>query len=177
VRRVALGAYAHQDVPFEKLVEELAPEREPGHTPMVRVMFQLQSVRPPAAPLAGLTGSLLDVDTGTSKFDLCLSVVDTGAGLEGTLEYDTDLFDEARMTRLAGHFQSVLRGAVADPGQRLSQLPLLTAEEEHQLLREWSNERPPLTDGDDVERAVANLSPEEVDAWLRTLLAERDADG
>jgi non-ribosomal peptide synthetase component F len=136
VRGTALEAYAHQDVPFEKLVEELEPERNLSHTPLFQVAFVLQNTLEEALHLEGLTVAPLPVSisTGTAKFDLTLSLEETSAGLAGAIEYSTDLFEPATIRRLLGHFQTLLEGLVAYPDRRLSALPLLTADEREQLL-------------------------------------------
>jgi len=138
VREVALGAYSHQDVPFENLVEELQTERDLSYSPLFQVMFTLQNVPQQALELAGLRLRPLDVDTGTAKFDLTLSMVEGADGLSGQMEYSTDLFDPCTITRMLGHFQILLEGIVADPEQRLSELPLLTEAERHQLLIDFN---------------------------------------
>ncbi|MFE1744007.1 amino acid adenylation domain-containing protein [Coleofasciculus sp. H7-2] len=138
VREVALQAYAHQDLPFEKLVEELQPSRDRSYTPLFQVMFALHTAPKTALQLPGLSLSLVEVETGTAKFDLTLEITDTEQGLTGSLEYNTDLFDAATITRMLGHFQTLLEGIVANPDRRLSDLPLLTAAERYQLLVEWN---------------------------------------
>ncbi len=139
VREVALGAYAHQDVPFEKLVEELQPERSLSHAPLFQVMFILQNAPRSALDLSGLTLQSLEFDSGTAQFDVSLSVVEVAEGLQAKFEYNTDLFDAATITRMLKHFQVLLEGVVANPDQRLSELPLLTEAERHQLLIEWND--------------------------------------
>jgi len=139
VREVALGAYAHQDLPFEKLVEELQPGRDRSRTPLFQVMFVLQNTPTSALELPGLTVNSLNLDSGTAKFDLTLFIMETAQGLRASLEYNTDLFKAATITRMLGNFQTLLEGIVANPQQRLSDLPLLTAAEKHQLLVEWNN--------------------------------------
>ncbi len=141
VREVALEAYAHQDLPFEKLVEELRPERDLGRNPLFQVMFILQNAPMPKLELAKLRASLVEVETGTAKFDLTLSMQQTEQGLRGKIEYSRDLFDPETMMRMVGHWRALLEGIVADPGQRLSQLPLLTTEERRQLVVEWNDTR------------------------------------
>jgi amino acid adenylation domain-containing protein len=138
VREVALGAYAHQDLPFEQLVEELQPERRLSHSPLFQVMFSLQNAPRQALYLPSLTLTPLTLGSGTAKFDLTLSLVEEASGLVASWEYNTDLFDPATITRMGGHFQTLLAGIVADPMQRLSDLPLLTAAERRQLLIEWN---------------------------------------
>ncbi len=133
VRRTALEAYGHQDLPIERLVEELQPERDLSRTPLFQVMFTLIRDSLPAASLGGLEVSRLDVESGTSKFDLNLTVVEQAGGLSLGLEYNSELFDAATMERLLGHYQVLLEGIVADPEQRLEELPLLMAGEREQL--------------------------------------------
>jgi len=139
VREVALGAYAHQDVPFEKLVEELQPGRSLSHNPLFQVVFGLQNAPTPPAEFSGLALNPLQVDHSTSKFDLVLHMVEGAEGLQGRLEYKTDLFDAATINRMIGHFQVLLEGIVADPEQHIGTLQLLTEAERHQLLVEWND--------------------------------------
>jgi aspartate racemase len=138
VREVALGAYANQDLPFERLVEELQPTRDPSQSPLFQVAFALQNV--PTAPrqLAGLTTARMDVDNQTATFDLTLFMWEKPEGLRGTLEYNTDLFDAASIARMLGNFHTLLEGVVADPEQRISELELLTEAERDQLLVGWN---------------------------------------
>ncbi len=139
VREVTLGAYEHQDVPFEKLVEELQPERTLSHAPLFQVMFSLQDTRSKVLNLHELSLGSVSIDTGTSKFDLTLLMSEGAEGLNGRLEYNIDLFDEATITRMLTHFEVLLKGIAIDPNQRLSQLPLLTVAEQRQLLVEWNS--------------------------------------
>lgn len=139
VRTVALGAYDHQALPFEKLVEELQPRRDLSCTPLFQVMFVLQNTPSAALALQGLTLCPLDVVSHTSKFDLTLSMLDTKRGLTGRLEYSTDLFDATTMARMLRHFHTLLEGIAANHERRLSDLPLLTAAERQQLLVTWNN--------------------------------------
>ncbi|MCP4571771.1 MAG: amino acid adenylation domain-containing protein, partial [bacterium] len=139
VRHTALDAYAHQDLPFERLVEKLHPQRDAGSNPLFQVMFVLQNLSWRRRELPEVTFSPLPLSGVTAKFDLTLLLEERGATIAGVIEYSTDLFDDATMQRLAAHFQGLLRGIIADPGRRLSQLPLLTPAERHQLLREWND--------------------------------------
>jgi aspartate racemase len=139
VREVALGAYAHQDLPFEQLVEALQPERSLSHQPLFQVMFVVHDASMTTLELSGVTLSSLEMDSETAKFDLTLSIADGEQGLMGSLEYNTDLFETATITRMLGHFQTLLEGIVANPEQRLSDLPLLTQAERHTLLVEWND--------------------------------------
>ena len=139
VRDVCLGAYGHQDLPFEKLVEELQPERDLSRNPLFQVMFVFQIPQPSRVEFQGLKSQSMEVDAGTSKFDLTLSLTDRGENLVGFLEYSTDLFDLSTIERMAGHFQTLLQEIVADPDRPISTLPMLNEAERHQLLTEWND--------------------------------------
>ena len=134
VREVALGAYANQDVPVDMLLEALQPDRHLNHNPLFQTLFILQNTPPLALRMADLTLTPIEVDTCTAKFDLTLDLTETPEGLHGWLEYNSDLFDEATIARMAGHYRTLLEGVVAGPEQRLSDLPLLTAVERKTLL-------------------------------------------
>jgi len=139
VKEVALGAYAHQDLPFEQLVEALQPTRDLSYTPLFQVMFALDDALVPSVELPELAVSSYPVEIGTAKFDLTLSMENTADGLVGVWEYNTDLFDDATIARMARHFQTLLEAIAANPIQPISELPLLTEAERHQLLFEWNN--------------------------------------
>jgi aspartate racemase len=141
VREVTLGAYAHQDLPFEKLVEELHPERGRSRMPLFQVMFVLQNATTEEWTLPGLTSEAWEFENTTSKFDLILAVGENEEMLVLTLQYDTDLLDAALIKRMLGHLQTLLLGIIADPEARLSALPLLSESEERQLLVEWNQTR------------------------------------
>ena len=136
VREAVLGAQAHQELPFEYLVKELHPARALGQNPFFQVMLTL-APPPPALP-PGWALSQLEVGVGTSRFDLSLDIQERAEGLLARFEYSRDLFDEATIARLAGHWQRLLEGIVADPAQPIASLPLLTEQEHHQLLVEWN---------------------------------------
>ncbi len=138
VRQTALEAYAHQDLPFERLVEELNPERSLAHTPLFQVMCVMQNAPTQALELPGLAFEPLDLPATTAKFDLTLSAVDGGEGMGGSLEYRTDLFDATTARRTLAHLATLLAGIAADPETPLARLPLLPAAERAQLLFEWS---------------------------------------
>jgi len=169
VREVTLAAYAHQDLPFEKLVEELQPERSLSHNPLFQVMFQLRNAPMPDLELAELSLTTLQIDQGTTQFDLSLDMTEVAGTLQASVEYSTDLFPDrdlsktapaatdktphsrsqdvlkdhenrhnsTTITRMFGHFQTLLEGIVADPDQSLCDLPLLTAAEQQQL-QKWN---------------------------------------
>ena len=139
VRKVALDAYAYQDLPFEKLVEELHPQRNFSHSPVFQVMFAFQNVPMTELRLTGLTVNSLKADRETATFDLSLLMVEEARSLKGTVEYNTDLFNGDTISRMMGHFQTLLESIVADPGTPISRLGLLTDSERHQLLIEWNS--------------------------------------
>jgi len=139
VRDVCLGAYAHQDLPFEKLVEELHSERDLNRNPLFQVMFTFQNRDLPNLKLPDLASEAIELEGSTSKLDLTLSLAEQDGKLIGFFEYSTDLFDRSTVKRMAGHFQTLLQGIVADPDQPISTLPLLTEAERHQLLIEWND--------------------------------------
>ncbi len=138
VKEVTLAALAHQDLPFEMLVEELQPQRDRSHTPLYQVIFDLNNAPLQTLELANLKTQLLQVETGEVHADLVLNIIQESDGLRGKLVYNTDLFDLATIKRMQGHFQVLLEGIVAEPDQRVSTLPLLTEAERHQLLYEWN---------------------------------------
>ncbi|MUH00250.1 amino acid adenylation domain-containing protein [Scytonema sp. UIC 10036] len=134
VREVTLEAYAHQDCTFEKLVEELHPERDLSRHPLFQVVFSLQNTPVEMLELPGLTLSLLEFDSKTAKLDLEFHLWQDLENLKGQIIYSTDLFDDSTITRMLGHFQTLLEGIVTAPQQKLSDLPLLTQTELHQFL-------------------------------------------
>ncbi len=140
VRGVALGAYAHQELPLEKLVEALKPERSLNHLVFTRIMFALQTraAGDGLLELPGLKADWIDIDTGTAKFDLTFVVQETESGLALRAEYNSDLFGEGTIRRLFGHYENLLRGIVENPTAHLSELPLLGAEERQRLLVDWN---------------------------------------
>jgi amino acid adenylation domain-containing protein len=138
VRTSTLDALAHQDLPFERLVEELRPERDASRNPLFQVMFALQNVPRPRLDLAGLQVAPIDVDRETSQVDLTLYVHETEDGLKGVFEYATDLFEAETITRMGAHLERLLLGLVERPEARLSELPLLSVAEE-QCLSAWND--------------------------------------
>ncbi|MDB6111552.1 MAG: hypothetical protein JWR69_3302, partial [Pedosphaera sp.] len=141
VREVAFGAFAHQELPFDKLVEELHPERTTSQVPLIQVMFVFQNSPAQSFGLSGLTSQPVEVGSETAKFDLTLFLEERPGGLTAIWEYSLDLFEEATIKRISGHFGNLLEGIAADPGQPVSQIPLLTEAERHQLVVEWNNTR------------------------------------
>ena len=158
VKEVALGAYAHQDLPFEKLVEELHPDRALNQNPLFQVAFALQNAPGNQLELPELTLSPQQLDVGTARFDLEFHLwerspntsgsnqspsnklwVDSSEGISGMVIYSADLFDEATISRLIGHFQTLLESIVTNPEQRLANLQYLSAKERYHLLVECNN--------------------------------------
>ncbi|MFB2772369.1 amino acid adenylation domain-containing protein [Pelatocladus sp. BLCC-F211] len=139
VKSTTLEAYVHQDLPFEKLVEELHPSRDLSYNPLFQVMFVLQNVPKPNLNLSDISVTYEEVYNGTSKFDLTLFMEDSEQGLIATCEYNTDLFNANTINRMLGHFQNLLESIVRNSQQRISDLQLLTSSELQQLLVEWNN--------------------------------------
>jgi amino acid adenylation domain-containing protein len=138
VREVTLGAYAHQDLPFEKLVDQLHPKRDLSHHPLFQVVFSLQNTPIQALELPGLTLSLFEFNSKTAKLDLEFHLWQDSQTLKGQVVYSTDLFNDSTITRMLRHFQTLLESIVANPEQRILDLPLLTAPERQQLLIDWN---------------------------------------
>ena len=139
VRETALGAYEHQDLPFEKLVEQLQRSRDLSRNPLFQVMFALQNVPEGRWELPHLAVTPLSVENLTAKFDLSLDLWETETGLEGKWEYNADLFKSETIERTIGNFLTLLEGIVAEPEQKVGFLPLLTPKERHQLLVSWND--------------------------------------
>lgn len=139
VREMALEAYAHQDLPFEKLVEELQPERSLSHSPVFQVMLDLQNEPMHDLELQGLRLTPLPFDSLMAKFDLVLTVGETDGRLSAQLEYNTDLFDAATVSQMARHLEQLLEAAVSDPDEQVSRLRLLSDGERQQILFEWNH--------------------------------------
>ncbi len=133
IRQITLDAYAHQDLPFDKLVEVLNPERDLSRTPLFQVKFVLQNAPMPPLEFAGLTLQPLEVDKGTSRFDLLLNMAEVERGLVASLEYNTDLFNESTIARFLSHFEMLLDRVVSSPDVQLNELKeFLAAADEQQ---------------------------------------------
>ena len=137
VHDTALEGYAHQDLPFEKLVEELNPERDLTRSPIFQILLSLQNKPVQPLELSGLEVKRMRVASDTSKFDLSLYAIEISEGLRCVFEYNTSLFDADRIERMGGHFKVLLEGILARPEQRLSELPLLPEQEKHQRRESW----------------------------------------
>lgn len=158
-RQVALAAYEHQDLPFERLVEALQPARNPAYPPLVQVHITLQNAPARGFALADLQVMLLAEETINTRADLELFLEEIGEELELTCVYNTDLFDATTIQRLVAHYRTLLVGIVADPHQHIASLPLLDVAERRQLLCEWNN-----TVADyPIDRCIHHLFEEQVE--------------
>jgi non-ribosomal peptide synthetase component F len=129
VREITLGAYTHQELPFEWVVGELQPERDLSYSPLFQVVFSFQNAPSPALELTGLKLSLLDIEIETAKFDLVVNMWENERGLAGSLEYNSDLFDRATAMRMLQDFERLLSSVAAQPDARLDELEILPEEE------------------------------------------------
>jgi hypothetical protein len=124
VREVSLGAYAHQDLPFDRLVDELEPERDPSRNPLFQAVFVLQNNPTHELKLAGITLSPFRFESNSVQFDLILTLIEGRDGIAGTVSYNTDLFDESTISEMANRYQTLLQAIVEDPGQRIADVRL-----------------------------------------------------
>lgn len=138
VRAMTLMAFEHQELPFEKLVEALHPTRDLGRSPLFQTMFVLQNLGMQTPDLRDLSVAPLWIETGSSAFDLTLTLLEMGDDLSGAVEYSRDLFDESTIRRMIGHYETLLGSAVTDPRQRITKLTMLAPAEELQLVEEWN---------------------------------------
>jgi amino acid adenylation domain-containing protein len=138
VREVCLGAYTHQDVPFEKLVEEIRPERDLSRNPLFQAMFVLQNTPMPSINFPELHFEAVPIDNQTSKFDIMFVLTMTSTGLKGTIEYNTDLYDEKTIARMVQQYTVLLESIVAAPTQNINFLPMLSSSERTKIIDEWN---------------------------------------
>jgi amino acid adenylation domain-containing protein len=141
VKEVALGAYSHQDLPFEKLVVEMQPQRDLSYSPMYQIMFSVGEHKDLGLELPGLEISPIIIDRGIAKFDMTFGMTELRRDLMCNIEYCTALFEASTMQRLANYFQNLLQGIIANPDQRISELPMLSAEDRHRAIFGWNNTR------------------------------------
>lgn len=141
VQQVAHGAYAHQDLPFERVIEEINPERDLSHTPLFQIVFQYDITPASDIHLPGLILQPIRIDTDTVQYDLILDLGQSDQGMFGEIVYNTDLFDAATIERFTDHFKRVLHSVAEEPRRRLSEVPMLTPAEQTQLLVEWNTTR------------------------------------
>jgi natural product biosynthesis luciferase-like monooxygenase protein len=166
VRRIGAevrAAVAHQELPFERLVEELHPERDLARNPLFQVLFSYREAPPEGLALPGARVEPLLGDSGTSKFDLTLSLTRAAGALDARLEYATDLFDRSTATRMAAQFRTLLEGAVEDPSARLSALPLLPEAERRRLVHDWNATAADLP-AETIPQAIARLAAADPEA-------------
>jgi amino acid adenylation domain-containing protein len=159
-RATALGAFAHPDIPLERLIEDLGVQRSLAHPPLVQVAFALQNAPAGALELPGLTVEPIDLTGSTAKFDLTLYLFEEGSRLRGGLEYSSDLFDRSTMIRFADGFGVLLEAALGDPEIRLDDLPVMEEGARHQVLAEWNDYRRILPE-QRPERGVPELFEEQ----------------
>ena len=139
VRQTTIESYAHQDLPFDLLVDELRPERQAGQNPLFQVMFVLQNAPMRKLEISGLSIRPFYIEDSESLFDLSVLIEEQGQSFKGEFVYNCELFDRATIQRMSEHFQRILEAAVEDPDRPISELPLLSDAERHQLLVEWND--------------------------------------
>lgn len=140
-RKTTLGAYEHQELPYEKLVADLQPERALGQNPLFGTVLNWVNIPESSLGFAGLKDEFIQsppAENLTAKFDLSLNILERSGGLSASLEYSTDLYEKPTIVRMSDHFQNLLRGIVANPGQSVAELPLLNDEERRQIVSEWN---------------------------------------
>jgi amino acid adenylation domain-containing protein/non-ribosomal peptide synthase protein (TIGR01720 family) len=161
VQTTAMDAFAHQDLPFEKLVDELSPERNMSYSPIFQVLFMLQNAPATGQPLEGLEITPVEFDYGTAKFDLTLATGETPDGLVAEIEYSTDLFDAVTIEQMLQHYEMLLKAIVTNPAQAINELSLITPAE-CQLLDEWNTtavKYPPEATLQSLLERQANTTP------------------
>ncbi|HEY0780895.1 MAG TPA: amino acid adenylation domain-containing protein, partial [Thermoanaerobaculia bacterium] len=171
VREESLGAFAHQDLPFEKLVDELKPKRSLGHSPLFQALFVLQTAPTGRIDIPGLAAEPISALVPGSRFDLTLAMIGAPDAFGGLVEYRTDLFDRTTIDRRIAHLQNLLEAIASDPELRLSQLPVLAPAERHALTVEWNDSA--AGDGPTLEerlarawdRATVAIVPEAGESW------------
>jgi alpha-ketoglutarate-dependent taurine dioxygenase len=184
VREVALGAYAHQDMPFAKLVEVLRPDRRSSTTPLFQVLFVLQNTPMPPLELSDLTISPLEINTGKAKFDLALFMKETEQGLAGLWKYNTELFDAEAIAHFSHHFETLLSSIVKNPDTRIDTLEMLSeAEKQKQLAEQAQREKAKLNKFKTIKPKAVSLPQKQLikTSFLQPeqalpLVIERDSD-
>ncbi|SDM57636.1 non-ribosomal peptide synthetase [Allokutzneria albata] len=181
VRECALGAFGNADVPFERLVEILQPERDPSRTPLVQALVVLQNTPSGAVDLDGLRIEELALPATMAIFDVSFEFTERDGGLIGLIEYNTDLFDAATVERMAGHLTVLLEAVIASPGTELAKLPMLTEPERRQLTEGWNDtavETGPLRCVHELVEAQARNNPQAVAVTCEgSRLTYRELDG
>ncbi len=164
VRRTCLEAYTHQDLPFEKLVEELHPDRGQSHSPLFQVTLVLQNAPPPPRRVGELTLERLDVHTGVSHFDISLVVREGRDGLTAELEYRSELFDDRTIEKMLSHLRNLMEAVVANPSGHLHELPLFDETERRQVLHEWNDTAAEFPADVGIHRVFERVALERLDA-------------
>ena len=157
VRQHTLDAYAHQDMPFEQLIDALQPQRHASYTPLFQVMFVLHNAPQTRLELPGMRVEVVLAESGTAKFDLTLFLTEDGDELGGNIEYNTGLFDAATIERMAGHFANLLQGIVTEPGRPVGELPMVGELERRQLLDRCNAAAPDYLQPSDSVRTAHQL--------------------
>lgn len=178
VRKVTLDAYAHQDLPFEKLVDELQPVRDQSYSPVFQILFILQNAGQNITKLGNVKASVFEIENGTTKGDLSLFLWEGADGLTGWIEYATDLYDPPTMERMAGHYQRLLEAIVANPSERISRFSFLSEAERRYLLYDLNQTQlayPPMASVPQLIEARAELCPNAVAVvWNKHRLTYRE---
>lgn len=178
VRRVTLDAYAHQDLPFEKLVDELQPVRDRSYAPLFQMMFILQNTQKLPENFGDLTATFSEIGTSTTKFDFSLCLAEAAGGLEGYFEYATDLFEPTTVERVAQHFKTLLRSIIANPNEPISRLSLLTQPERHHLLVDLNDTQRTFPHSDSIQQFIeqqAELKPNAIAlVWNKQRMTYRE---
>ncbi|RPH90725.1 MAG: amino acid adenylation domain-containing protein, partial [Calditrichaeota bacterium] len=164
VRETTLNAYAHQDVPFEQLVEALQPERDLSHSPLFQVAFMLQNTPLQTLQLPGVSLSPVSAESKTAKYDLTVTTAETDEGLLCSFEYNVDLFDRSTVERMVNHFRRLVEAALGNPRQRVADLPLMTDDEKQRQLIEWNHTTTPYPDHHSVHALFEEWAATQPDA-------------
>jgi non-ribosomal peptide synthetase component F len=141
VREETLGAYGHQELPFEKLVEEMQPERDLSHTPLFQVMFVMQNAPRETKGVSGVGMEAFGAESRTAQFELTVEMMEVGGRAGGTIQYNTDLFDKSTIERMTGHLERILESIVENPKEEISRLEMMREEEKRQVMEEWNGTR------------------------------------
>ena len=165
VRETALGAYAHEDVGFERVVEEVQPKRELSHSPLFQVMFAMQNEGPEIVEMAGVKVEMEEVESGTAKYDLTMSAGETGEGLDVRLEYNTDLYEQETIMRMLLHYEQALKVVGAGEIDRaIGDIEMISQQERGQILRGWNDTATHYDRGGTIHSLIEDKVTEQGDA-------------
>jgi len=165
VKKIAMEAYDHQDIPFEKLVDTLQPERNMNQTPLFQVMFSLQRSEAQEIKLSGLTLIPFELESGSAKFDLNLEIVEHAERMVGIIEYKTSLFREETINKMIGHFNILLESIVENPDQNISTIPIMSEQERVQILAKWIPEKLPYFENHCLHKRIEMQAGENPEAF------------